>query len=470
MKKKVLLITVIISLLLSSLPVFAAPVSKLDFKERHTFEEIENELERLSKDYPEYTKLFSIGSSWRENEIWCLKITNKKIADEKKTGIAIMANIHGGEQESAESALYSAIKFCEESSTAEGKKILDGYVIYIVPVINPDGYIQSFIYNTRPNLKPTDLNGDGVVFSDPYTDINGDGVIAEVYKGKVDTKLKEREKIGMESPDWDKNGILGDDPKTSGIDLNRTFKYQYARYDIETDPKFNKDSAGVVGNNSYKTNGKAEAGGREPEVKAVERFFAKYPVDAMTTIHTGIQTVLYPWCYRAYEPENPKDVQIPHMKETSEKMAKKFSEITGRDFYAKQSYDDYTTSAELIDYTFGRHKINSYTIEVYRPGMSDPKSEYIEDRCAWNDKLPEETWIFYNKEDIKSKLNLDYENLGLKDGEGLWFKNTSRAQMAGKAPEDQDVMVKGCFEIIKLMIESEEPNGNNNYFCPEYLQ
>lgn len=42
--------------------------------------------------------------------------------------------------------------------------------------------------------------------------------------------------------------------------------------------------------------------------------------------------------------------------------------------------------------------------------------------------------------------------------------------MAGKAPVDQDIMVKGCYEAIKYMINSEKPGGNDNYFLPRYLK
>lgn len=469
--KKISLILLTITICFSMIvPVKASNEYDLNFKERHRFAEYEKTLKALNKDFNEITELTSLGTSWRERDIWCLKITDKSIEDSEKTGIAIIANIHGGEQEAGESALYTAIMLCKNSKDEDIDQILKNYVIYIVPVMNPDGYEQSFILNNRPNLHPMDKNNNGVVFSDPYTDINGDGFISTVYKGKKNTKLEDRIKIGMESPDWDKNGKLGDDPRTSGIDMNRTFNYQYSRYDIETDPEINKDSKVVVGNNAHETNGKSLAAGVEPEVAAIQRFFAKYPVDAMTTVHTGQQSVLYPWCYRAYDPENPLDKQIPHMKEVSEKLAEVFSKETGRNYYSRSSHSDYPTSAEMIDYTYGKHRINSYTIEVYGPGMSDEKSKDIYYRSLWNNKLPETKWDFYNQEQIKSVLKLDPIKLGLKKDEGLWFEANARAQMSGVAPVDQDVMVNGFYKTILELIKSEEPGGNNNYYLPDYLK
>ena len=115
------------------------------------------------------TELYSIGRTHQERDLWCLEITNEATPKEGKTGIGVLANIHGGERESAASGLYTAWWLTLCSSDEYVKSLLDNYVVYVVPVINPDGYEQSFVINTRQNLRPRDLNGDGIPFSDPYT-------------------------------------------------------------------------------------------------------------------------------------------------------------------------------------------------------------------------------------------------------------------------------------------------------------
>ena len=312
----------------------------IDWSARYTYSELEDQLEAMNAAYPEITSLYPIGNSWQERALWCLEITNPAIAKEDKTGIAVMANIHGGERESAACAMYFAWWLTENSASDEVKAMLDEYDIYVVPVINPDGYEQSFVYNTRQNLRPMDNNGDGVPFSDPYTDVDGDGYIATLYRGTADAQPNPREtpSFGMESPDWDKNGILGDDARNSGIDMNRTFDYQWNRFDIET-----VDSEeGVIGCNAYSRAGSSAAS--EPEVQAVQNFLLNNDIDAMATLHTGIQCVLYPWCYRPYDETVDSD-DIPYMKEVAAKMAAAFQETTGRGFYSKSSYEDYPTSA-----------------------------------------------------------------------------------------------------------------------------
>ena len=309
-----------------------------------------------------------------------------------------------------------------------------------------------------------DNNGDGVPFSDPYTDVDGDGYIATLYRGTADAQPNPREtpSFGMESPDWDKNGILGDDARNSGIDMNRTFDYQWNRFDIET-----VDSEeGVIGCNAYARAGSGAA--TEPEVQAVQNFLLNNDIDAMATLHTGIQCVLYPWCYRPYDETVDSD-DIPYMKEVAAKMAAAFQETTGRGFYSKSSYEDYPTSAELIDYAYGRLNIKAYTIEVYSGGKSE--SGDIAD-CKWENELPEAKWVFYTQDELTEMgydvaALTDKEGVALDKDEGLWFYTSSTAQMVDKAPEGQEIMVEGCKDALLVMIGS-EPYGEG-YTKPEYL-
>ena len=260
----------------------------------------------------------------------CLEITNESISDSNKTGIGVFANIHGGEQEGAESAVYTAWWLLLNSDDAAVQDILDNYIVYVVPLINPDGFVQSFVYNNRPNLRPMDRNGDGAPFSDPYTDINDDGNISRIYKG---TAGNHGTQIGWESPDWDGNGKLGDDPRSSTIDMNRSFDYQWNRYDIETYLDNEDLNTPVIGCNAWSSAGPSAAS--EPEVQAVQNFLCEKEIDALVTLHTGIQCVLWPWCYRPYDEDSSKDKDIPFMAEVGTDMAQAFEDTTGRNFYAK---------------------------------------------------------------------------------------------------------------------------------------
>jgi len=355
----------------------------------------------------------------------------------------------------------------ENADTDEVKEILQNYVVYVIPVINPDGYEVSSVWKTRENMRPTDNNGDTIPFSDPYTDLNGDGYISYLLSGNADddmswlinssawvtyTSAFRERLVGMESPDWDNNGILGDDPRNSGIDLNRTFDYQWGRYDIDSE----------IGDAwSFPSAGTSAA--TEPEVQAVQNFLIKTDIDALATLHTGIQCVLYPWCYRQYD-ETVDGEDILFMKDVASEMAAAFQQTTGRGFYSKSSWEDYPTSAELIDYSYGRLNIHSYTIEVYCPGQS-MSGDIAE--CCWEDELPAPTLEFYTREEL-SEMGLKVDSILDAEAEGLWFYTDSTAQMVDKAPENQELMVQGCKDALNVMLRS-EPYGEGKT-VPWYLQ
>ena len=214
-----------------------------------------------------------------------------------------------------------------------------------------------------------------------------------------------------------------------------------------------------IGNVNWTTAGTAPA--TEPEIKALQQFMYTRNMAALVTLHTGIQSVLYPWCYRAYDENNPDDAEIPFMKDTAAEMAQAFQDYTGRGFYSMSSNEDYPTAAELIDYAYGRYNIHAYTIEVYSPGKSEDGDI---SRCKWENTMPEATWVFYSRKEIRDTLGLDpdaitdADGVGLAEGEGLWFYTSSTNQMVNRAPEEQDVMVRGCRDAILTMMES-EPNG-----------
>lgn len=456
----------LLSILLAALTLFSVASAEtkvaIDWSVRYPYAELESQLSEINQAYPEITSLYPIGHSWQERTLWCMELTDPSVDKADKTGVAVMANIHGGERESATCAMYFAWWLAENSQTERVAQILSDYVVYIVPVINPDGYEQSFVCNTRQNLRPVDANGDGTAFSDPYTDVDGDGFIATLYRGTADAQPdpKTSEIFGMESPDWDKNGVLGDDPRNSGIDMNRTFDYQWNRYDVDT------VETGVIGANAYSRAGAAPAS--EPEVQAIQNFLLNNEIDALASLHTGIQSVLYPWCYRAYDASQDSE-SILYMKEVAQKMAEVFQETTGRGFYSKSSYEDYPTSAELIDYAYGRLNIDAYTIEVYSGGKSEDGDI---SKCKWEDELPEATWKFYTQDELAA-MGLDLQTLTdrkgqpLRYGEGLWFYTSARAQTVNTAPQDQQLMAEGCKDALLVMIDS-EPNGQG-YTKPEYL-
>jgi hypothetical protein len=407
----------------------------VDWTQMLNYDQMSQTLQDLNTAYPNMTKLFSIGHSWQERQLWCLQLSAPIAAAKNKTSVALFGNIHGGEQQGGMGAAYTAWWLATQyGKDPTATKILSKYNVYIVPLINPDGYQQSFISSTRQNMRPTDRNGIAGPFSDPYFDTNGDGVIAQIYKGPAGlpqtgatpegvTRLHSGGVTDYESRDFDQNGIFGDDAMASLVDMNRNFDYLWNYHDVTTTPP--------LGQNAWATAGPNAAS--EPEVQAVQNFLATHPVAALTSLHTGEQSVLWPWCYT-----HAPSTDNAFMKATSEKMAAAWATTTGRGMYTMQSYDDYPTSSELIDWSWGRLHINSYTQEVYvRGNGNDPNFP------TWGDTTPPDQWLYVG----------DWQ--GLHD---IWFRNTGSAQLAGKAVPQQDKLVAGVKDSFVVMALS-EPSG-----------
>lgn len=484
----------------------------------HSYEDYENIMKELAAAYPELCRMYSIGNSSLERQLWCLEITDtdsKKDADEK-IGIGVFGNIHGGEMESAECAMYTGWWMLLNSDTKEVEDILENYIIYCVPMINPDGMEESFTYNVRYNLSARDADGDGLVFSDPYTDVDGDGFISNVYIGRsgLDTSAMtvgrtglsigdiQLESIGMESPDWNLDGTMGNDPRSSGVDMNRTFDYMFGVYDITTYNTFDISYQGyepgsIIGNNAWATNGQSNGPAFEPEIRAVQNFLEKTPMAALVSLHTGIQTVLWPWCYR--ETDYETETELAEMAEVGKAMAQTFAKTASsdgviRNFYYRSSWSDYPTSAELIDWAYGRLGIHAYTVEVYSSGDSDFITDSTSENdgvyrnydgsystaCTWqngdqlaNAAAPYITEYTYEQvigtgEGCLGFSAAQAEALGLEEGESLYFNTTERAQMSGICPTNMDLMVEGAKDAILVMIQS-EPFGTG-YQLPPWLE
>jgi len=78
----------------------------IDWNVRYSFAQLEDQMKAIVEATPEIAAMYPIGRSWQERNLWCVELTNPAIPKEEKTGIAVMANIHGGERESASCAMY----------------------------------------------------------------------------------------------------------------------------------------------------------------------------------------------------------------------------------------------------------------------------------------------------------------------------------------------------------------------------
>ena len=126
-----------------------------------TFDQIKKALSDLETSYPNIVDMDYIGGYTENgNRIPRVKIsTNPHQSDPKKPDILIVGGHHAREWISVEVPLRIAEYLASHYADSDVKKLIDNREIWIIPLINPDGYIYSGskpYYTPRSGLCTTD--------------------------------------------------------------------------------------------------------------------------------------------------------------------------------------------------------------------------------------------------------------------------------------------------------------------------
>ncbi len=127
-----------------------------------TPEEIEKDLKAISIKFPAITKLYSIGKSTKNRDLWVIKLSKNAKTDDSRPEFKFVANMHGDEIVGRE-VMVRFIKECTENYGKDPRitNLLDKFQIHILVSMNPDGAAVS----TRANAQQIDLNRDFPDFS-----------------------------------------------------------------------------------------------------------------------------------------------------------------------------------------------------------------------------------------------------------------------------------------------------------------
>ena len=187
----------------------------------HNYSELVKKLMNLNTTYPEIIQVFTIGKTYFEREIYCVRITNESNTH-SKTEVLIVGQHHAQEQISVENALYFIDKIVDDffQSSASIQTLLNTKALYVIPSLNIDGAeIMSQNPWQRKTLRPIDEDGDGVEDEYEVQDINKDGYVERIYDASGNF-------IGDEGIDLDGDGRIGND-KPGGVDPNRNYPYAF---------------------------------------------------------------------------------------------------------------------------------------------------------------------------------------------------------------------------------------------------
>ncbi|XP_075024719.1 carboxypeptidase D [Calonectris borealis] len=120
------------------------PVQPVDFRHHH-FSDMEIFLRRYASEYPNITRLYSVGKSVELRELYVMEISdNPGIHEAGEPEFKYIGNMHGNEVVGRELLLNLIEYLCKNFGTdPEVTDLVQSTRIHIMPSMNPDGYEKS---------------------------------------------------------------------------------------------------------------------------------------------------------------------------------------------------------------------------------------------------------------------------------------------------------------------------------------
>jgi murein tripeptide amidase MpaA len=356
----------------------------MNFNHYFTNEEIEEILKNWETSHPDLVSTDQIGSSYEGRPIWLMIITNRLTGDAKgKPAMWIDGNIHATELTGATAALFIADALLDGYTQNDRpqhdriSRLLDHFVFYIVPRVNPDGAAWALAPNpmfVRSGVRPypweekdqglhtQDIDQDGRILQMRIPDPNGDWKVSS-----IDPRLMEKRSIDDTGgiyyrilpegllEDFD-GYIIREARDLQGLDFNRNFPFEWK-------PENDQYGAGPFP-------------GSEPETRAlVEYLTHTLNVNIVLTFHTFSRVLLRPFSTRADDTMDQNDLWV------YKKMGERGTTLTG--YRCVSTFHDFTYNPKEVtygafdDWMYDHLGAYSFTVELWdlptEAGIKDRK-------------------------------------------------------------------------------------------------
>jgi murein tripeptide amidase MpaA len=279
--------------------------------------------------YPAIVDAFSIGKSHQGRDLWAVKISDNVATDEAEPEVLVDALHHAREHLTVEQAMHLLRTLTEEYTTdTTVHRLVDSREIFIVFAVNPDGW---------------------------WYDLGG-----SPYRG------------------WRRNRQPTPGSTAVGTDLNRNYDYRWG-------------CCGGSSSNPAAWNYRGTAPFSATESRVMRDFVnsrvvgGKQQIRTHVTLHTNGEMILWPYGYT--KTDVPSDMRRDDHA-TFVAMGRAMAARNG--YKAQQSSDLYVTDGDQIDWMYGRHRIFSFTFELYpsetkaKPNDHEPPDEVIAKQTARN--------------------------------------------------------------------------------------
>lgn len=216
----------------------SSPLAKPDLGLYHTYSEAAAEMASYAAAHPTIARMDTIGVSLEGRPIPVIKISDNVGTDESEPEVLVVGCHHARELMSVEIPLYVMRRLLDGYGTDPVlTALVNSRQIWIVPVVNPDGYV--------------------------YVELNS---------------------AGQSNGWWRKNRRPNGDG-SFGVDLNRNYGFQWGYNDAGSSPSPPAET--------YRGTGPFS----EPEAVVLRDFIASRRFTASASFHSYGALVLYPWGY-----------------------------------------------------------------------------------------------------------------------------------------------------------------------------
>ncbi|MHA1169323.1 MAG: M14 family zinc carboxypeptidase [Candidatus Hodarchaeales archaeon] len=324
----------------SSFPVEQRDLQNLLYNSSyHDYPEIIQELNHLEKLTPGIVDVIEIGRSWENRSIPAIILTNESVDKTLKPSVLFVGLHHARELVSAEIPLYLASDLVHGYILGDEwvVNLLNDIIIYIVPVLNPDGLEEMKNHPLqRKNLHPNDEDLDGRIDEDPPEDNDRDYIVERV--------------------DNDNDSLIDEDWK-GGIDLNRNYGYKF-KYPFAESWSDNPASQLYAGEYPFS----------EPETRALMELSMAVNFTTAMSFHSGTNATLFPWSYTRIGCPHSQVFESIRMDIAHLSLLPQGYETTGDVWY--------TMAGEWGDWMYGNRSCYAATIELYQNGSFENTFEY----------------------------------------------------------------------------------------------
>jgi carboxypeptidase T len=278
----------------------------------HSYDTLVADLTQLANSHPNIAKIYNLGATVQGRQILAIKITDNAAsdADEHESRILFIGGHHAREWISVEVPYLLAQYLVEHYNEPNIKSLVDNEEIWIIPLLNPDGFEYS----------------------------------------RTNDRLWRKNRRHFPRPLWF---------DCYGVDLNRNYGASTWGTINNSANSHRCDDETYIGPNAFS----------ETETQAIRNFFQAHRVDAVLSYHSYSQLILWPWGYTEDPISDAADRQF--MENLGKEMRDLIKSVHNEAYIPQQSSHLYRTAGDLTDWSYETYGIPSFTIEL-RPKTAFP--------------------------------------------------------------------------------------------------